>query len=161
MNKGVIKPVKAAFKINILLFCGFGSGILSLYVSSFWNRDFLTVLLFGFLLVVTITLSCKGILALWGDYKLRHQWHEAQKPTNKTHDARYATYQEMYDAGMFDGKGRLLGITKEGYLIFEPHKRKPVFTYFHGPQGAYKSVAGSFISSLLHAVVSRRTDGDE
>jgi hypothetical protein len=113
-----------------------------------------------FVLFITGILVAKlGWQAVWNfyeDYRTRLAWIKAQRPATEKHDGRYATYEEMKKAGMYEPKGRILGLDDEGRLLFIPHKLKPSFEYILSPQGSGKTSTRSINSSLLSALVCKR-----
>ena len=93
--------------------------------------------------------AVKAGLALHEDYRRRKAWEQAQRPATGKFDGRFATNQEMAEAGMYDGVGRILGTDMEGRLLFEPHRRKPTFSFILSPQGGGKTSRFVIFSALL------------
>ena len=99
--------------------------------------------------------GAKAVFALHDDYRLRKAWEEAQKPATDKFDGRYATRQEMAEVGMYDGIGRILGTDLEGRLLFEPHRLRPNFSFYLGPQGSGKTSTSVLPSSVLSPLYAR------
>lgn len=106
--------------------------------------------------VLVAKLSWQAVWNFYQDYRNRLAWIKAQRPATEKHDGRYATYEEIKKAGMYEPKGRILGLDDEGRLLFIPHKLKPSFEYILSPQGSGKTSTRSMKSSLLSALICKR-----
>lgn len=100
--------------------------------------------------------SGQGIVGLKGiakDFAMRKKIHEMSTKGSGAHTARWATEDEMQEAGMFDGIGRPLGITESGRAFFEPHKLRPVHSKTMGTSGAGKTI-GAIVPAIMHLAFS-------
>lgn len=154
-----LKPSRIIWKANWHLFVCFGMINVSMFLWSFWTHNVFTVFIFLISVLIACRSGWRGAVFLRRDYIRRYNWNEAWKTSTKKHDGRWATHKEMYEAGMFDGVGRLLGATEDGYLLFEPHKLKPVFSYFLGPQGSGKTSTQVLPSAILSALPTGSSQG--
>jgi len=125
----------------------------------FWFSSQAGILKYFVLYITAILFAKLGWQALgsfYADFNTRRAWIKAQRPATEKFDGRYATYEEMASAGMYEPKGRILGLDEKGRLLFIPHKLKPTFEYILSPQGSGKTSTRSIKSSLLSALVCKR-----
>jgi len=90
----------------------------------------------------------RGGAELLRNFRLRQSWQSAQT-TRSEKDDRFARFEEMKTAGIYEPTGRLLGLDLDGNLLFEPTALKPAFQLFQGAQGTWKTSSQSLASSIL------------
>lgn len=137
----------------------FGAFVSALIFQHFWassQSGILKYLVFYVTAIAFVKLGWLAVRNFYQDYRNRIAWIKAQRPATEKHDGRYATYEEMKKAGMYEPKGRILGLDDEGRLLFIPHKLKPSFEYILSPQGSGKTSTRSINSSLLSALICKR-----
>ena len=134
---------------NVSAFLSVGLGLWAGLVYPAGYGGPFTWMCFGILAFCSLTIGVAALKAFCVDWRRRSAWAEAQRPATDKHDGRWATYQEMVDAGMYDGVGRLLGMDMEERLLFEPHRLKPIFSYFLGGQGSGKTSTQVIASAVL------------
>jgi hypothetical protein len=135
-----------------------GAFVSTLIFQHFWSSQ-AGIFKYFVLFITGILVAKLGWQAVWNfyeDYRTRLAWIKTQRPATEKHDGRYATYEEMARAGMYEPKGRILGLDDEGRLLFIPHKLKPSFEYILSPQGSGKTSTRSMKSSLLSALICKR-----
>jgi len=94
----------------------------------------------------------RGIACLARDYLRRREWADARNPTSERPDHGFADFLTCLKIGMYDVIGAILGIDLEGYLLFMPHRLRPTFRMFIGPQGSGKTLTQSVNSIPLTAL---------
>ena len=137
----------------------FGAAIAAMIFEYFWfsyNPNIIEYFFAGLAAIAGAKLGWFAIGNFYTDYMNRRAWLKAQKPATQKFDGRWATRNEMADAGMYEPKGRVLGIDEDGYLLFIPHKLKPSFEYILSPQGGGKTTTRVIFSSLLSALIKKR-----
>lgn len=140
---------------NCYAFAATGLGWLCWELCFQSNSDVVCLFLGGLAGMAAAKFGYRAVLALYEDYKARRDWIVAQRPATRKRDARWATYQEMAEVGMYEPKGRILGTDLEGRLLFEPHKLSPTFSYFYGPQGSGKTSTRVLTSALLTPLLAQ------
>lgn len=141
---------------NLYAFGATGFGFVAQY---FWfqpNTGVIELAIAGIAVMGVAKFGYRAITALYLDYQARRSWLKTLRPATKKHDGRWATLQEIADGGMFEPKGRILGTTEEGYLLFIPHKLKPSFETLLMPTGGGKTSSRTIASSLLSVLISKR-----
>jgi len=61
----------------------------------------------------------------------------------------YATREQRIAAGFYDGKGRILGVDLDGYILFEPVRQRPSFQLYAAAQGGGKTSTQAVNSAVL------------
>lgn len=87
------------------------------------------------------------------DYKLRKVLDDMMRTGSGAHSARFASREEIREAGMLDGKGRPLGWTDDGDILFEPHRHSPVHQKIIATNGAGKTTGG-VVPAIMHLAMS-------
>lgn len=100
----------------------------------------------GFIAVRSVL---SGYLAFLSDYRLFLKFEISQLASNTAYDSRFATAEEMRDAGCHDGKGRVIGLDMDGNPIFIPHKLRPAFTKIVAGTGGGKTSCFCVASCIL------------
>lgn len=150
MKSPIARPSQSRlWQGNRLLFASVGFAWAADYLHAFTAAEAAAWLGVGLCGYGALFCSIKGIAALVADYRLRKAFEVAQRPATDKHDSRWATEQEMADAGMYDGVGRILGTDLAGRLLFEPHRLKPTFGFISSPQGGGKTSTSVIASALL------------
>ena len=149
----VVRPSYAKITAaNGLAFIAFGAGLVTWHLYPPPGAHWMQWAVFVCAFPVTLRLVVRAIRAFHDDYRQRKAWEKAQRPSTQKHDGRWATYEEMAEAGMYDGVGRLLGTDMEGRLLFEPHRLKPIFFVFSwGPRLRQNLNAGHRLGCALTA----------
>ena len=136
-----------------------GAFVSALIFQHFWassQSGILKYLVFYVTAIAFVKLGWLAVINFYQDYRTRLAWIKAQCPATEKFDGRFATYEEMEAAGMYEPKGRILGLDDEGRLLFIPHKLSSAFEYILSPQGSGKTSTRSINSSLLSALICKR-----
>ncbi|MEP2759005.1 MULTISPECIES: hypothetical protein [Alphaproteobacteria] len=97
-----------------------------------------------------------GLAELSRYYRNTGSWSAAQNPTSeKNTKGGFSSFNERRAAGMYDGRGRTLGLDEHGYLLFLPWRLRPNFTLVIGGQGSGKTSTGAIPSSILSVLWHR------
>lgn len=134
------------------LFVAAGFGQLAFFL---WGNSYThgwAGLLLLFFALATVGLTKRGVTYLAKDYQHRRDWADARNPTSERPDHNFADFETRLKIGMYDAIGAILGIDFEGYLLFMPHRRRPTFRMFIGPQGSGKTSTQSVNSIPLTAL---------
>lgn len=137
----------------------FGASVAYITFDYFWfvpNATLFEYFAGGFAAIIGAKLAWYAVSSFYKDYMRRRAWFKAQRPAKEKFDGRWATYEEMEEAGMYEPQGRILGRDEEGRLLFIPHKRSPSFEYIWFPTGGGKTSTRTINSALLSALIPKR-----
>ena len=136
-----------------------GAFVSALIFQHFWassQSGILKYLVFYVTAIAFVKLGWLAVINFYQDYRTRLAWIKAQCPATEKFDGRFATYEEMEAAGMYEPKGRILGLDDEGRLLFIPHKLSSAFEFINMSQGTGKTTCKVNYSAALTPLICKK-----
>ena len=116
-----------------------------------WGLAFIIVAIMG---VVAFNKAYEGWLWLWSAYRLKQGVQEAMLPRD-VKDDHEATFEDKQAAGMFTPRGRILGIDRDGNLLWSGEKN--AFSFYYSGQGGGKTSTSALASSILTPITTGKS----